>query len=43
VLGRAAKLTICEMRSKGDDAGPCSFFFLVGLALVMIWLTQQFL
>jgi hypothetical protein len=42
VLGRAAKLTICEMRSKGDDA-PRSFFFLVGLALVMIWLTQQFL
>jgi hypothetical protein len=34
VLGRAAELTISEMRSKGDAAGPRSFFFLVGLALV---------
>jgi hypothetical protein len=35
-LSRCAK-----MRSKDDGAGPRSFFFLAGLALVMVWLTQQ--
>jgi hypothetical protein len=29
------------MRSQADGAGPGFFFFLVGLALVMVWLTQQ--
>jgi hypothetical protein len=30
------------MRSQDDGAGPrFFFFFLVGLALVMVWLTQQ--
>jgi hypothetical protein len=28
------------MRSQ-DGAGPRFFFFLAGLALVMVWLTQQ--
>jgi hypothetical protein len=30
------------MRSQDDGAGPRFFFFLIGLALVMVWLTQQF-
>jgi hypothetical protein len=29
------------MRSQDNGAGPRYFFFLVGLALVMVWLTQQ--
>jgi len=29
------------MRSQEDGAGPRFFFFLVGLALLMVWLTQQ--
>jgi hypothetical protein len=30
------------MRHRQDDgAGPRLFFFLMGLALLMVWLTQQ--
>jgi hypothetical protein len=31
------------MRYRKDDGAAPGFFFLVGLALVMVWLTQQVL
>jgi hypothetical protein len=30
-----------KMRYREDDGAVPRFFFLVGLALVMVWLTQQ--
>jgi hypothetical protein len=29
------------MRSQDDGEGPRFFFFLIGLALLLVWLTQQ--
>jgi hypothetical protein len=40
--GRATNLTETKMRYRQDDgAGPRFFFFWIGLALLMVWLTQQ--
>jgi hypothetical protein len=40
--GRATNLTETKMRYRQDDgAGPRFFFFLIGLELLMVWLTQQ--
>jgi hypothetical protein len=39
----AEPLTGCaaKMSYRNDDADPRFFFLLIGLALLMVWLTQQ--